>query len=288
MTEEDRGPEGLWKACAAMEAKVVARISSQLDGFLSPLRDCYEAGVQAPTLPARRGGERDLRLAAIFLKRSLTDLRTVWILLERGYTFGAAAVAAALWEHALVVSSVAGDVDRSSKVLNDSSGDLPWGPIELAKWLASRETAGSDEGSDTSRPQYERAWREIYGGYKFLCKIKHPTMRHSVPSLGNATNDDGEFVVMAAPDVRPRDLPLKATVLMISISRCFEAVDWFVGASEVDTGTAEYSSYDERMRRIVPSLREAYSEAVKGGLPFDIGDEKIGREYADLRRSQSS
>jgi hypothetical protein len=65
-SEHIRGPQGLWLACDGMEAAGASALARQLALFESPIRNCYEAGVQAPTLPGRRHKELDMSLAALF------------------------------------------------------------------------------------------------------------------------------------------------------------------------------------------------------------------------------
>jgi len=60
-----------------MEMAAIAKLKADLEPFHPPFRDCYEAGVQASTLPAERHRAADMRLAALFLKRALNDLRSV-------------------------------------------------------------------------------------------------------------------------------------------------------------------------------------------------------------------
>src|SRR6202162_6518274 len=87
------------------------------------------------------------------------------------------------------------------------------------------------EAHSASRPftedMYERQWREIYSAYKFLCKIKHPTLRSTRHDAGATIGSDGSFVVVACPDPRPRRLPVKATVVMGAVSRTYPAVRGF-------------------------------------------------------------
>jgi hypothetical protein len=125
-------PEGLWNACDSMEMSVANKLRTQLSHFQKPITDCYEAGVEAATIVGKRNHEEDMRIAAMFLKRTLTDLRSVWILLCFGYTSQAASVCAALFEHALTVNCLAGRAENVKKLLK-AGGDLPWSPTELSK-----------------------------------------------------------------------------------------------------------------------------------------------------------
>ncbi len=77
MNSKEVSSSGLWDALSEMESAASSHLSDKLLIFLSPFRLCYEAGVQAPTLRGNRHGEIDILLAALFLKRSLTDFRSI-------------------------------------------------------------------------------------------------------------------------------------------------------------------------------------------------------------------
>ena len=109
LDKNHKGPEGLWLACDQMEAAAEVALENQLSQFEPAIRDCYEAGVQIPTLASKRYGQHDILFSALLLKKALNDLHAVWILACFGYTSQAAAVAATLYENALTASCLAGD-----------------------------------------------------------------------------------------------------------------------------------------------------------------------------------
>ena len=286
--KRENSPSGLWDACDRMETIASRSLAIQLDAFRAPFRDCYEAGVQAPTLTNDHEVASDMRLAALFLKRSLSDLRTVWIVACMGYTSESAAIAAALFEHALAVEALAGSEARARELQENSSGDLPWSPLKLAKihaQLLREEAAICDK--NFADNDYEKLWREVYSAYKYLCKIKHPTLRSTSHDAGSTNLHDKEFVVMAAPDLRQEDLSLKATVLMISVSRVYQAVRRFSLNSECNREQPYYKDYLHRMKGIVPGAINAYKSLTTGPLPFDISDAAISTEYRSLKIAQS-
>jgi len=271
MTTGKQGPAGLWDGCLEMEKTAMRVLSAQLAPFETPVRNCYEAGVQAPTLPGKRHKAKDIQLAALFLKRTLTDLRGVWLFTHLGYTSQAASVAAALYEHALVVNYLAGSANHAMELLRNKTGDLPWSVAQLSKALSRQYNLEVDRWQKESR--HKSDWREIYAAYKFLCKIKHPTLRSTMHDAFSAAVKDGEFVVMAAPDVREEDLPLKATILAISISRCYQAVRQFAIALECDNHSEYYKSFVGRMSSIIPDTVKAYNLLTANkSLPFTIHD----------------
>lgn len=277
-------PEGLWNACDAMEMSVANELRTQLSDFEKPITDCYEAGVEAATIVGKRNHEEDMRIAAMFLKRTLTDLRSVWILLCSGYTSQAAAVCAALFEHALSVNCLAGHAENTKQLLKTGDGDLPWSPVDLSKVVArqAREDAKSRGETFASR-DYELIWREVYAGYKFLCKIKHPTLRSVAHDITSTNVRPNEFVVMAAPNFEAEDLPLKVNILAIAISRTTSAIDRFVCGIRCSKEDARFKSFDTRLSRVPSSTLQACKKVSSRPLPFDISTDSLAKDYGALR-----
>lgn len=273
------GTEGFWAALSRIERSSRYKLSSKLAPFERPIRNCYECGVQVVTLPPERTHDLASRAAALFLKRILNDLRTVWLLVCTGYTSQAASVAAALSEHALAVSCLAGSPANARRLVSEKTGDLPWSPVQLCKMHA-RELAleKKEQGKPFDEHYYEKTWREVYFAYKLLCKIKHPTLRSAVHDSFSTYAKQGAYVVMAAPDTSGEDLPLKAIVLLISLARCYSAIRSFFMSLECDENHAQYADYCERAATIIPDALEAY-DSLEGTLPFSIDDIALERKW---------
>ena len=141
-----RDAGGLWDALAAAEEGAVSALSVSLEPLEPAIRACFEAGVEVPTLPVVDQGPDRLRYAAIFLKRTLTDLRATWLLVRRGYTAAAAATAAALWENSLAAACLAHGSALVDALEASASGDLPWPPQRLAKEWA-KDPRGRSRGA---------------------------------------------------------------------------------------------------------------------------------------------
>lgn len=265
-------PDGLWDACSDVEKRAVGNLSLELHPFVLPIVSCYESGVQAPTLPARRHGLEDMRFAAMFLKRALTDLRTVWLVTHIGYTPQAATVAAALFEHALTVNCLAGSPERAKELKDSKLGDLPWKPKELSRFAAEqRGVEDRAQGKKPDRKAIDISFRNIYSEYKFLCKIKHPTIRAASHDIGGTRVGADQYVVMAAPDLRKEDLPLKAIILVISIGRCFQAVRHFALSLEPNKNSDYCMDFLRRMNSIPRDVVDAHQKVTNGApLPFGI------------------
>lgn len=276
-------PEGLWFACGEVEKAAKPYLQKQLEPFEQIIRTCYEAGVQAPTLPGKRQNEPDLQYAALFLKKSLNDLRSVWILLRVGYTSQAASVAASLYENALTVVCLAGKPENVRKLKKQKTGDLPWSPQRLSKILADQFRDDAKLiGEKFSQKDYELAWRTKYAGYKWLCKIKHPTMGSAIHDAAVTLLEPGGYVVMAAPDMRPEDLKVKATIMTIVLNDVREAVRSFVLALGCDTTSQEFHENAERMQKVAEDANRVYKEIAKEPLPFIVEDQPFKDDFGKL------
>jgi len=265
-----------------MEASAVTLISQQLAPFAQPIRQCYEAGVLAPTLPAHRQGEKDVTLAAPFLKRSLNDLRAIWLLLLRGYTSSAAAVAASLFEHSLAVIAIVDSPENVAALNASPDRDLPWKPKELSQILAKRWRRKEIAADSSRSDDYELVWRESYGAYRWLCKIKHPTLSSTLHDTRATLREPGEYVVMASPDIRPADVVVKKMILGTSINHTREAILAFAQALECDHTTATYAEFDSLMSSVLESILNHLKDSPPGALPFTLSGTKLGRELREL------
>lgn len=265
-------PLGQWKKCDEFEIHAKNNIPNQLFPFLEPLEDCYEAGLQSAVLYAKRHNQLDMQRAAIFLKRTLTDLRGVWLLLSLGYTSQAASIAAALFENSLAVHVLAGSIDNLQE-LDRAEGDerdFPWGAKKLSQLVAQqhqKEFLAKNE--PFTQEDYERAWKEVYSDYEFLCLFKHPTLKSAYHDAIN-TSWKGVFAVMVVPDGRVEDLSLKVKILFISIKRTYHAIQKFAQEADCDLNHPYYEVFSNRMKKVENKLLQAYRRYAKLPLPFSI------------------
>lgn len=261
-----RSVEGLWAACEEVEQNARQVLEQELAEFASPVKDVYEAGVQAPTLPSDRHGELHLRVAALFLKRTLVDFRAAWLLLTTGYTSACASVAASLLEHALATEILSSDPARALELVSSTTGDVPWGPKKLAQLATECEVSA---GVIDSAQAATRA-RNIYASYKWLCKVKHPTLRVTDHTAGSTVTDDGTFVVMAAPDLRAVDLPAKRILALIVLGRTIEAIKAFADAERPDPTSTVVKDLQSRLQRAEDSVLEIARARQDEVLPFGL------------------
>jgi len=261
---------GLWDALATLELSSAPKIAKALKPFSRPVTDCYECGVEVPTLSGKHKNTADLRVAGLFLKRVLNDLRATWDLLLLGYTSQAGSVAAAAFENTLIISCVAGNVPRAEKFLNRKYGDSPWSVAELCKMYTRQLKGASKKSGRTSADlEDETYWEVLYSQYMWLCKLKHPTIPSALHDAFSVSLTGAEYIIMAAPDTRTEDLPSKAFILTVTTLRIKEAIDSLALAIELDYESPNVISWKKRFDSIVTNLDKAVDPIMKMPLPFD-------------------
>jgi len=265
---EMRNSHGLWNVLAKLELASSPKMAEMLKPFSKPITDCYECGVEAPTLDCKREKTEDIGVAALFLKRSLNDLRATWNLLLMGYTSQAGSVAAAAFENALATSCIAGSVKRAEQFLNSKTG-LPWSVADLCKMHTRRlKEISSRSGSTLVDVKDENYWELLYSQYRWLCQVKHPTIPSALHDAFSVSLTGEEYIVMAAPDTRIEDLPSKAFILCVTMLRVTEAIKSFALARQLDFEKPNVVSWQERLDSIVTNLDKAVDPIMKMPLPF--------------------
>ena len=261
---------GLWNALSALEIASTPQIAKMLKPFSQPVTDCYECGVEVPTLSCKREKGMDIRVTGLFLKRLLNDLRATWDLLLLGYTSQAGSVAAAAFENALITSCVAGNIRRAEKFLNCKSGGSPWSVVDLCKMYTRQLREKSKKSGSTSVDlEDETYWKVLYSLYRWLCKLKHPTIPSALHDAFSVSLDGDEYIVLAAPDTRMEDLPSKAFILTVTTLKVKEAIESFALARELDFEKPNVISWQKRFDSIVTNLDKAVDPIMKKPLPFD-------------------
>lgn len=280
-------PDGLWLALDGMESSACNILKRPLQEFHQAFELSYESGVDAPTLAKIDKTSSDLRLAALFLKRCLNDLRGVWILASTGYTSQSASVAAALYENALVVSAIAGAPQQIAALSNSENGDIPWQPQELSKMLARRwQHDALTKKEEFPDSEFEKAWREIYSAYKWLCRIKHPTIPSANHDASSTSIAEASYVVMAAPDVRDADIGVKALILTISLSRSIEAIGRFGKSVSGSAPEPRVAAFNARLEKARSATASAFKACTNKDIPFNIADSKIAKEWAAMKKHE--
>ncbi|HUU63876.1 MAG TPA: hypothetical protein VMX96_08190 [Dehalococcoidia bacterium] len=261
---------GFWDALSPLEVAESPKIAKMLKPFSRPITDCYECGMEVPTLSCKCQKTKDIAIAALFLKRLLNDLRATWNLLLLGYTSQAGSVAAAAFENALITNCLAGNVQRAEKMWNHASGGSPWSVANLCKMYAYQSKQEDEKsGKVLSDQEYDAQAEMIYAQYQWLCKVKHPTLPCALHDALSVSLTGDEYMIMAAPDTRIEDLPNKAFILTVTILRVVEAIESFALARELDYDKPNVISWQKRFDSIVTNLDKAVDPIMKMPLPFD-------------------
>lgn len=271
---------GLWDALSALELASTPKIAKMLKPFAQPVTDCYECGVEVPTLSCKHENTKDMRVAGLFLKRLLNDLRAVWNLLLLGYTSQAGSVAAAAFENALIISCVAGNIRRTEEFLNCKAGGLPWSVAELCKiYTRQLKEESKKSGRTSAHLEDETYWEALYSLYMWLCKLKHPTIPSALHDAFSVSLTGADYIIMAAPDTRIEDLPSKAFILSVTILRVKEAIENLALIRKLDFEKPNVISWKKRFDSIVTNLDKAVDPIIKKThLPFDYKGRILKKE----------
>ncbi|SEP46852.1 hypothetical protein [Propionispora vibrioides] len=266
---------GLWKETSKTEIAATIVLSDVLKPFQSPLEECYECGVELLTLPCNKQNA-DLQILAPYLKRTLNDLRAIWNLLLIGYTSQAGSIAAATFEHALIASSLLGHPDRVNKLTSQKYGDSPWSIKDLCKFQAIQAKEESIIlGKVMTDMEFEIYWQRIYAAYKWLCKIKHPTLPSAAHDAGSTSLADGKYVVMALPDIRPNNNPVKYTIIVITVSRLHHLLRNLALRMDLDNKNDRVKRWQNILNKITPETVAAYESSTNHELPFTVYDSNL-------------
>lgn len=268
MISEDNWQDHYWNYLARLEVDAIERNYEDLKPWDTLAENCMNLAIKAPFLNSLNSKAKSIHLAAAFLKRTMSDFRGTWLLLNWGYPYQAACVAASLYENALVVNCLVDRQDLVNEVLNNKNADVPWSAQKLSKMAAHKDLYGNipDNFPETDE-KFNLAWKLCYHNYKLLCKMKHPTLQQVADETGSALNKKGEFAVIPLPDTRSESLALKHMLMIISISKLFSATKCFAKAIECSEDDLEHKVFYSQANQV-------YSELMR-----NIGKSKI-REIA--------
>ena len=77
--------DGYWNRLSYLENITSPRLGRSLRSWEPCIAMCYELGISVPTLPSQHNPRDDIQVAALMLKRTITDLRVVWKAVSNGY-----------------------------------------------------------------------------------------------------------------------------------------------------------------------------------------------------------
>ena len=263
MTTQPCAADASWERLDGLEKRAKELMAVQLLPFEEAFRLSYEAGVIVPVLRANSKAIIDVRCGALFYKRVLNDLRGVHVLLHRGYTSQAAAVAASLYENALAAICLFSSQTNIDALLKSDGGEIPWSPIQMAKMVIGYE--GKIQGST----EFENQWRALYAHYVWLCQCKHPTMQTMLHDTTATTLKEG-YVIMALPNVHDEDLTYKAMISIHSLARTHEAIQAFASALGYKDSLPDDYSFAERFTKAKESAWNAFVPFLNAQNPATI------------------
>ena len=256
-----------------LEVAARKQICRQLHDFLPAFQDTYEAGTIVPVLRANGKARIDVRVAALFFKRVLTDLRGVWLSISSGYTSQAASVAAALHENALATICLLHSDENIQELRDSENGEIPWSPMQMCKKVVSYW------GHRPGTKDYENQWRAVYAQYVALCQSKHPTMQSVVHDTTASELGERGYVVMALPNVKEPDVPFKAIVCVQALQRTQEAIDAFASALGYPDDLPDDYKFAERVKRAKDTTWKAFEPFLKKEQPISIRGSWFTKKY---------
>lgn len=268
-------PEDYWDFLSYMEVAAIDKNHTHLKPWDSLAKDCMAFSIQVPFLKGKEKSRYSLKIAATFLKRSMSDFRGVWLMLNWGYPYQAACVAASLYENSLIVNCISDRDDLAKIVATSKNGDIPWGAKKLSSMSAEKDIYGKITGLKRKEKDFERVHNLCYRNYKWLCKIKHPTMQQISDEINHAMLENGTFSVVPLPDSREDSISLKQMVLIIAISRLFSAAKSFATAINCEEGDELDIKLYELATRIHKELKENINSSEIDKLPIHVYDFKI-------------
>jgi hypothetical protein len=243
--------ESIWSQLPDLEGMSQVSVDAGLNGWEDLVIACIEAGMLAPMVPSKQSMDIRLVTAAPFLKCTLDDLRATWLLIQRGYTAQAAAVAAALFENALAAAVIAGSTELAKQARKSKDGEIPWGAKELCQLDTKREIEiGKLNGKTYNQKMYEDDWTISYFHYKWLCQVKHPTWQAAMHAIQSTVVKENEYAVRPGPNNLEDDFQVKARVLAVSLIKSLQAVKSFFLSLEGDEKSEEYSSFEDKVNKV--------------------------------------
>lgn len=268
-------PEHYWDYLGYMEASAIEKNNDTIKPWDETAKKCMTLAILAPLLKGEKSSEDSVKLAAAFLKRSMTDFRSIWLMLNWGYPYQAACVASSLYENSLVVNCIVDRNDLARTVMNAKNGDIPWGAQKLAKMAAEKDLMGEITDKPENSKEYEQAWKLCYRNYKWLCKIKHPTIQQLNDETNHAKVDDGRFAVIPLPDTRDSGVGLKQMIMIIAVSRLFSAAKNFAMAIKCPDDDKEHIKFFNLTCEVFSELKDNISKSSIKDLPIQVYDYKI-------------
>jgi hypothetical protein len=276
-----KASEGKWEGLQKLEDKSARIIGKALEPYHIPVKDCYECGVEVAELKSRRIPTIDVVLAAMYLKRSLTDLRVIWKLLLLGYTSQAATVASATLEHVLISACLPGNRNMASQILNSDPLDSPFKVTELCDIFGQNMYEEAKAlGMNITIEQNEQKKKDTYEMYKWMCKIKHPTLGSVAYSALASDWEWRKSITEVTPDARVEDLANKSNIIGFTVDHIYEGIFKYALYTGVDWEDKSVKVWKDRFFSIRNRVYAVHNQIIK--------DHKIEDDESDESSADSS
>ncbi|HHQ6569820.1 TPA: hypothetical protein ACSTJX_004735 [Serratia fonticola] len=275
--EKVNWPEYYWDHLAKLESVCLEKNFSLMKGWDTLAEKCMLISIKAPFLLKEIDKPLSLNVASVFMKRCMSDFRGAWWMLNLGYPYQAACIAASLYEHSLIVDCISNRDDLARQVIECKNGDIPWNPKKLAQMAAQRDIYGSigDERSLDERPlkeRYNSAWRLSYHNYKLLCKMKHPTIQQLKEEAKNTKLPNGQFVVVPKPFELNNNMPVSHMIMIIIISRLFSAAKCFAMSVNLPVDDQNNIEFFNLCNEVYELLLKNIENSDIKSLPIEVCD----------------
>lgn len=276
----DSENKSLWSALTAAEIGAGVTLSSDLKSINSLYETIFNFATRLPTLTKDKEKYTDSsRISALFIKRALNDLRSVWNLLTLGYTTQAATVASSMWENSIVIEVLNIDNKKLRELKSQKKDGIPWSCKKMSQIVAMHS-------SSDNQAAYESQWRFIYGQYQFLCGYKHPNFQTLTHDAGSTTHEDmeiGYYVVMALPDTRKTDLRSKQSVAVIPTIRLLNGLSLF--SKNIHTSNKNISDkVSEEVAEIKETMSDFLKDIANGPLVVDTSRSKLAQDAMEWQQ----
>lgn len=278
--------ESQWENLDYLEQATRQKVREELLGWEPIVRSVIEAGCLAPMVPATNHNDLRFSAAAPFLKRALNDLRSIWILLEHGYSSQSASIAASLYENALTAAVLVSSEKLTSEARKNKYAEIPWTPKQLAQLDARRALAVQvKNGKNPTEKEYQDNWTISYYHYKWLCQIKHPTWQSVYHDVRSTLVSPTEFAVCPGPNNVPEDLHMKHAIMGGSVSKVLEAAKAFFLELQSDECSAEYQAFEDKANTVHFGVLDMMKPLADKKPPVIIIDHSfIKTDFATLRK----
>ena len=277
----------IWQALGELETRAAGENGSWLDPAEPAIALLHDLANGLTYLPGEWNLTENVLVAGACIKRALDDLRALWHMLCLGYTAQAAAICADLWEHCMVAGCCCLSPETAEVFTKDNPDDRSLGPAELSRRLSALIASKTPDEHRPSNGDVEAWDAGDYASYKWLCQMKHPSLRAIIHTSGTTVSVSGTLGLSAHPDSRVEDRPVKAHILYVAVGAIIESLMLFGvvavaehPSDEVEIWKADIEKVKEQLRRRLP--------IGEGELPFGIFDTKAGKRLRAAIEARST